>query len=48
MEAQAGDVITGAGGAVGLVPDVHYQPPGDTDYILGLNLKVMHLFLELL
>ncbi len=30
VEAPAGDVITGAGGAAGQAPGVGHQPPGDT------------------
>ena len=30
VEARAGDVMAGAGGAAGPAPDVRHQPPGDT------------------
>jgi len=29
VEARAGDVMAGAGGAAGPAPDVRHQPPGD-------------------
>ena len=29
VEARAGDVMAGAGGAAGPAPDVQHQPPGD-------------------
>ena len=29
VQARAGDVMAGAGGAAGPAPDVRYQPPGD-------------------
>ncbi len=31
VEARAGDVMAGAGGAAGPAPDVRHQPPGDTE-----------------
>ncbi len=31
VEAQAGDVMAGAGGAAGPGPDIRHQPPGDTE-----------------
>ncbi len=30
LQAQAGNVMAGAGGAAGAAPDVRHQPPGDT------------------
>ena len=31
VEARAGDVMAGAGGAAGLAPYVRHQPPGDVN-----------------
>ncbi len=31
VEARAGDVMAGAGGATGPAPDVQHQPPGDAN-----------------
>ena len=40
VEAPAGDVIAGAGGAAGQAPGVGHQPPGDTLAILGKTIDL--------
>ena len=40
VEAPAGDVIAGAGGAAGQAPGVGHQPSGDTRAILGKTIDL--------
>ena len=41
VEAQAGDVMAGVGGAAGPAPDVRHQPPGDTAHA---EQRRLHIF----
>ena len=42
VEARAGDVMAGAGGAAGPAPDVRLQPPGDANEERAQNVLYIH------
>ena len=42
VEARAGDVMAGGGGAAGPAPDVRHQPPGDANEERAQNVLYIH------